>query len=136
MVLDGECAFIAMGEIICNGVGAYPVSAALELDIILDEDTILEDCEACLAVNFAIFEGGAMEDNVIGLPFAGFFAGINERRISAIKSAALAVGVGFIVIIIEDLDFVNFHEEDTGVAAALGIADYFFGSREFEVQLA
>ena len=62
--------------------------------------------------------------------------GIDEWLGPAIEGAALAVGVSFVLVAIEDLHFVLAHEEDAAIAAALAIAFHLAWSGELDVQAA
>ncbi|MFM1942765.1 MAG: hypothetical protein RI897_1747 [Verrucomicrobiota bacterium] len=77
-----------------------------------------------------------MEDDIVGLPLAGFTAGVYERGLVAVEGAGLAVVVGGILVGIEDLDFVAALEVDSAVTAALTFALDLFGGGPFHVELA
>lgn len=98
MVLEGQGSFIFVGHIVGNGVGANPVCAALKFDVILDEDAVLNDGESCLSIDLFVLECGAVENDVVGLPLAGFSTCVDKGDVSAIESGALAIGVGAVVV--------------------------------------
>ena len=52
---------------------------------------------------------------------------------SAVEGAALSVGVGGVLVGIEDLHFVLSHQEDAAVAAALSLALDVLGSGKLDV---
>jgi len=54
----------------------------------------------------------------------------------AVDGSGLAIGVGFVVVGIEDLNFVIAHQEDTAVTAFLAFAVGRRGLGEFDVELA
>ena len=78
---------------------------------------------------------GAVEDDVVGLPLARRARGVDQRRVLAVDRAAPAVGVGRVLIAVEDLDLVAAEEEDAAVAAALAVAFDVLGRGELEVEL-
>lgn len=98
VILKDKGTFIAMRNVVGNGVRAYPVGAALQLDIVLNENTVMKDGESCFFVNLAVFESWFVENNIVGLPLAGFSRCVDKRGGPAVKSGALAVGVCAIVI--------------------------------------
>jgi hypothetical protein len=80
-------------------------------------------------------EAGAAEIDVIGLPVAGRAHGVGERRELAVERRRLAVGVGLVVVEIQDLDLVALHQEHAAVAASLAVALDLGRRRPLDVQL-
>src|SRR6056297_786058 len=60
--------------------------------------------------------------DVVGLPFTGLPASVYHWRILFINSACLSVAVRSVLPGIENLDFIEPHQKDTAVSAALPIA--------------
>ena len=85
-------------------------------------------------------DGGGPCD-VVGLPFAGLAVGVGERDGLLVKTAGLAIDVGFVVVVIEHLQFVagvagaGGGEKDSAVAAELAGAGYVLGNFPFDVKL-
>ncbi len=134
VILEGEGKFVRT----C-GVGRADVMAGGtgELDVVLREDAIVEDCDMRGSSEFAgRVKTRTVPDDVVRLPLAGGACGIDERGILAVHRGNLAVCVSFAVVGIEDLNFVEAHQEDTAVAAVLIFALGRIGFTEFDVELA
>jgi hypothetical protein len=58
----------------------------------------------------------------VGLPLAGGAAGVDEGDVLLVDSAALAVGVGFVLVGVENLELVAAVDVDAAVAAVLAFA--------------
>src|SRR5207237_4847793 len=106
------------------------------------EHIVVEDGDSCLRLHTAVVvEGGGGPEDVVGLPFAGFAAGVDQWRRLFVDAGGLAVDVGGVVVGVHDLEFVagvagaGGGEEDAGVAARLGFAGDVFGNLVFEVEL-
>jgi hypothetical protein len=104
--------------------------------VILDKDAVVKDSDVGRAGKFAVFELGSMEDDVVGLPLSWLAAGINERGILTIDGAGHSVGIGWVLIGIENLNFVEAHQKDAAVAASLVFALNQFGGGPFDMELA
>src|SRR5690242_3497028 len=77
-----------------------------------------------------------MVDDVVGLPFTRFAAGVNQWSMLFINCCRLAVIVGLVFIRVEHLDLIAALQIDAAVAAALA-RSFNFGRRSpFHVQLA
>ena len=76
-----------------------------------------------------------LEDDVVGLPFSRRPAGVDQRRGLPVKPPAHAVGIGGIIIIVKDLDFVKSENDHTTVAALLAFALDLGWLGPFQVQL-
>ena len=61
---------------------------------------------------------------------------VDERRILAVDGGGLAVGVGFVLVGIEHLNFVESHQKNAAVAAILAFALWRNGFGKLHVQLA
>lgn len=140
-VADGVAVVLEFeGAGVWEGVGVvgegHVAGGADGLDVVLDEDAVEEDGEVGGGFDFAVFEDGFVEDDVVDLPLAGGAGGVNEGGKLAVERAGDAVGVAFVFVGVEDLAFVEAHEEDAGVTAALAAA--FLGAvvLPFDVDLA
>ncbi len=60
--------------------------------------------------------------DIVCLPLPGGTTGINQWRILAINGCGHAIGVGGVFVAIEHLDFIDIHEENTGISAFLSIS--------------
>src|ERR1051326_6899112 len=76
-----------------------------------------------------------MEDNVIGLPFPGFAAGIHQWGGYPIKGPSLAIEVGLVLIRIKNLDFIAALQISPAVASALSLSLHFAGRSPLDVHL-
>ena len=66
---------------------------AFKLTQVMHDDAVVDHGESGLAAFLS-----ALEQDVIGLPFAGFAAGIHHGRVVAIEARGLAIGVGVVLI--------------------------------------
>src|SRR5450432_1396170 len=122
--------------------GADVAGLAFEFEVVLHQDSVEEDGDVGGALQGAVgVEGGGGPGDVVGLPFAGFAIWIGERDGLFVDAAGLAVDVGFVVVVVEDLEFVagvagaGGGEEDSAVAAGLAGAGDVLGNFPFDVQL-
>ena len=137
VVLHGEGELVGMGLILGRSVGTHPASAAAEDRVVLDEYSVVQHGKGCSAADLACcVKEWAVENDVVGLPFAGLAAYVYERLLATVECASLAVGVGDIVVVIEDLDLVGVHEEDPAVAAPLAVTFDTSGGGPLDVNLA
>src|SRR6266852_6808966 len=81
-------------------------------------------------------ETRAVKDDVVDLPLARRSRGVHLRRKLAVNGRGLAVGIGFTLIRVEHLHFVNTVQKDTAVAAILILAFWGIWLGEFNVELA
>jgi len=110
---------------------------ARKFDVVLDENVVVENGDTRGLQQFAAgIEARAVEDDVVPLPLAGWTRGIDERGVLAVNGARLAVGVGFVFVGIEDLNFVGVHQVDAAVAAFLALTARRRGFHKFDVKLA
>ncbi len=77
-----------------------------------------------------------MKNDVIALPLPRRPGGVHLRRELRVHRRGLAVGVGFALVRIQHLDFVEAHQEHAAVAAFLSLAHRRRGLGELNVQLA
>src|ERR1044072_6960400 len=84
-----------------------------QLEIVLDQHAVEQHRHPRRTLERAVgFEMRAVEDDVVGLPLARPARWIYERRILTVHGAGLTVGIGVVLIGIEDLQLVNPHQED------------------------
>ena len=76
------------------------------------------------------------EQDVIALPHAGRARGVDQRRVLPIDRARVPVGIGHIVIAVQDLDLVPAHQEHAAVPASLAVPLDHLGRRPLDVQVA
>src|SRR5262245_3682020 len=94
--------------------------------VILNQDAVLQDSERAFFLHSAVVtEDRRVVDDVVGLPFAGFATGVDQRRVLFINRAGLSVGIGLVVVRIEHLKFVTALQEDATVSAPLAFAHDF-----------
>src|SRR6185312_9435596 len=61
----------------------------------------------------------SVKNDIVGLPFAGRAAGIDQGRIFTVNGPSLAVRIGIGVVGIQYLKLVESHQPDAAVAASL-----------------
>src|SRR5262245_35022192 len=67
--------------------------------MILDQDAVVQRGERRFLLDIAaVAEDRRVINDVVGLPFAGFAAGVDQRRVLLINRAGLAVEVGLVVV--------------------------------------
>ena len=107
------------------------------LDMIVDEKSVVKNRQKGRLFQFSIsIESGAGEDDVVRLPLAGRPAGIDKGRVLTVDRSRHSVGVGFIAVAVEDLDFVGVHQENTAVSSVLAFSGGRKGSGPFDMELA
>ena len=74
-------------------------------------------------------------DNIVSIPFARFLAGVHQRRSLLVDTPGLAVRIGFVLVVVENLHFVHALHKHAAVAASLAFADDFGRCAPLEVQL-
>ena len=119
---------------------------AFKLPVVLDENAIEENADRTGAHELEPVPNRLMENDVVGLPFAGFARRIDHWRILGVDRAGLTVGVvgnahvgGIGVVRLEHLDLVVRHQKDAGIAAHLRTGGMVFDVGVvpvFKVQLA
>src|SRR5579859_1990398 len=77
-----------------------------------------------------------MEDDVVGLPLTRLAGGVDQRGVLAVDRSGLAVEVGFVLIRVEDLQFVPSLQNNSAVAPALAFTAHCSRSRPLDMQLA
>lgn len=116
-------------------LGVFPDSAvegrAVEFLFVMDRDAVVNDGDVGFFDQFAVCPTGVFKNDVVALPFAGRFAGVNSGRLLAVHSACLAVGVGGIVIGVQDLNFKVAKNDHAAVAPPLRTALDFARCGEF-----
>ncbi len=106
-------------------------------DIVLDQDAVVEDRHPRRPEQLSVLvEARPVEDDVVGLPLAGLAAGVDERRVLAVERRPSTVGIGLVVVAVEDLDLVDVHQEDAAVAPVLAFALDHGRGRPLDMELA
>src|SRR5688500_12225719 len=96
----GAAGLVVVAEVLVAG-------GAEELGLVVDQDAVVEDGGAGFAGDLAAFvPARAFEDDVVGLPLAGRARGVDHGRVLAVHRAGAAVGVGLVLVGVEDLDLV------------------------------
>ena len=104
-------------------MGSVPTGSSVEFYVVVDDDTIVNDMEFRASGDFTFFvKDWAVECDVVGLPFAGFTAGINEGFGTTVEGSALTVRIGLVLVAVEHLNFILTHEKDAAVTASLTVA--------------
>ena len=132
MILQFDGALFAVRGVFARGL--VP-GGSQELDVVLHHYSVVENRRVGRLFQLGAFETRTIENDVVGLEFAGFAAGVNQGRCLAVKCCGLAVWVGFVFVAIQYLDFIDAKEEDSTVAAALAGAFGRGGSRPFYMEL-
>ena len=120
---------IGRADMVSGGAG--------QLAIPLDDYAVEDHRDVSLGNEFVAIKARGDVDDVVGVPFTGFVDGVHHGRILTIDSAGETVGVGLVVVGIQNLDFIAVAaQKDTAVAAALVVTFYLGGSGPFHMQLA
>ncbi len=90
------------------------------LHVVLDEDTVVENGEASRLIDLPFLgELRCPKDDVVGLPFPRFATDIDEWRKLTIDGSRLAVGIGLVLVGIENLNFKQALQKNSAVAPPL-----------------
>ena len=76
---------------------------------VVDDDAVQERGEIGGLRQLVALEAGHLEDDVVGLPGAGGARRVHERRPLTVNRAGLPVGVGRVVVQVEDLRLIQAH---------------------------
>ena len=107
-----------------------------ERPVVVGDDPIVEDGDERRADVVAfVIPFGRDEDHIVGLPLAGAAGRVPKGRPLTVKRGSLAIGVGGVLVGIEDLKLVVPREEETAVAASLAVANDFNRCGELQVEL-
>ena len=87
----------------------------------LHQRAVQDGGDPARAFELAVLEAGGAEDDVVTIPGAGRTHRVHQRGRGAIDRAGGAVRIGFVVIGIHDLQFVEAHQKHAGIAAMLRI---------------
>src|SRR5258707_9841829 len=99
------------------------------------EDAVVEHGDTSGRGEFIAVEFWREEENVKGLPLAGWPRGIHQRRGLAVNGPASAIRVNFFIKRVEDLDFEQTHEHDAVIAAVVPRPFEIGGRHPLDVQL-
>jgi hypothetical protein len=106
-------------------------------DVILYEHAIVQNRESRWTQKFSgSIKTWAVKNDVVDLPLTRRARGVHKGRELTIDGSRLAIGVGFTLVGVEDLDFVETVKKDAAIAAILIFALRRIGLGEFDVKLA
>src|ERR1041385_8494273 len=106
-----------------------------QLLVIVQQNAVEEHGRIGGLYQLAVSEYRRLEYDVVALPFAGLASCICKRRPLSIERAGLAIGVGRILVGIENLNFVQALQEYAAIAAILAVATNFHRRSPLNVQL-
>src|SRR4051812_28297846 len=115
-----------------------PAGLADQRHVVLNEDAVMKNRDTGRR-HEALISGELRRrpKNIVGLPFTRFAGGVYERRVLIINRTTGAVGIGFIVVGVQHLNFVTAQsKEDAAISSSLTIAVNHGRCREPEVELA
>jgi len=69
---------------------------AVDFLVVVDENAVVQDGDIGRLFEFAGFEYGGEENNIVCLPLAGPAAGVYHRRTLGVNGGRLAVGIKFL----------------------------------------
>src|ERR1700722_7240348 len=122
--LDGVSAVILQDQRLLERMGFVfgwlLAGRSFDPDVVLDQNSILQHGDRGFLRQFAILiEPRGVENDIVGLPFTGFTADVNQGSILAVNGAGLAVEVGLVLVGVQNLEFVAPLENNAAVAATL-----------------
>jgi hypothetical protein len=117
VVLKGEWKFLRRPGIRrTHVVGVLPQ----DFDVILNQHAVMKQRDCRTPGKLATWiEARAMKNNIVGLPFPGLPRGIHQRRILPINRRGFTVCIGYVLVRIENLDFIESLQKDAAVAPIL-----------------
>ena len=71
--------------------------ASEEFRVVLNENAVVDDCDGGRAYQLTVFKARRAKDDVVGLPFTGLAARIDQWWVLAVDATGLTVGVGQIL---------------------------------------
>ena len=108
-----------------------------DLGMVVNERAVVQDGNSGLFDEFFIPENGCGKNDIVGLPFAGAFAGVYCGRGLPIDGCGRTIGVYLACIRIEDLKFIPSHEKYAAVSHVVGfVAVWRIRGSPFDVELA
>ena len=129
---DGSLGRVRPGIISHSPIRGVPV----EILSMMHHDAVVDDGNVRAFDEFAFsIPAGPFEDNVVGLPLSGRFGGVFQRWLLSIHGRHHAVGIGLVLITVQNLDFISSENIHAVVAASLALALDFFGCGKFQVEL-
>src|ERR1017187_2361551 len=133
MVLELDRTTVGVGLV---GSRLEPVGPAPEFFVILDENSVVDERDACPFRELAVLvKAGPAKGDIVGLPLARGARGVAKRRKLAVNGPGLAVGVGLGLVRVEDLQLKTAHQENAAVTAILALAAGRAGRRPLNMQL-
>src|SRR5438552_652 len=104
---------------------------AMNLLIEQNQHSIVEYGHPSRTHQFVAFKFGCRKGHIVALPFSGGPGHINVWRGLSVNGPAGAVGIKLLVVRIEDLDFVEAHQQDPIVPAVVPRAVEVGGAHPF-----
>ena len=112
-----------------------------QLPFVVDSYAIVHEGKLCGRLQIAVpehasfqeVEARGSEGEFKSLPLAWFAAGVDLRWILSVDRGCLPVGVAWVVVGIQDLDFVYAKQEQPAVGSSQSASLYFFRRGPFEV---
>jgi len=86
-------------------------------------------------VSAVLIEYRGSVDDVIDIPLARLSHGVRQRNNLLVNTSRLAIGVGLIVIVVQDLDLVLVLKENSAVAPGLARTGYILWHAPFKMEL-
>lgn len=109
---------------------------AFNFPVVLYEHAVVEDGKISGPKHHpVVVEDRSGEDDVVTVPLAHGYGGVNQRRVLLVDRSGLAVGVGIASVGFEYLDLIAFLKEYTAIAALLAFLAGLLRAAPFEVQL-
>jgi hypothetical protein len=113
-----------------------PIGWPPEFDIILYQDSIMKNCHpGRLQESPCLTEARSAKIDVVTLPFTWRTAYIEKRGILSVNRSSLPIGIGRVLVRIENLDFISTHQVDSTVTSTLTFTNHGQRCRPFDVQL-
>jgi len=92
---------------LCSAAGPY-TPFPFNFHMVLNEHTVMKHCDIRRFFYRAIgIESGSGVNNIVRLPFARFAGRVDQRDGLLIDRTGLSVGIGRIIVAVENLDFIN-----------------------------
>ena len=131
----GVAVILKMNGTVGFRLGVSPDAAmkggAVEFLFVVNHDAVVNDSDVGFFDQFAVRPAGVFENDIVALPFAGRFAGVDSGRLLAVHSACLAVRVGGIFKGVQNLNLKIAKHDDAAVASPLRTALDFMRRGEF-----
>src|SRR5690606_31740432 len=99
---------------------ANPACGTLDFHMVLNQHAVMKYGNSGWRSQLSfIVKSRRRINNVVGLPFPRTTAGVNQRNNLLVNRSRLTIGIGFIFIGIEDLNFITLLQENSAIPASL-----------------